>query len=188
VQGQIYVVPTPAFRNGALDPADPLNWSPARKWTIVALLILWSASALSVQSFLTNFLPSVEERFPNASASQVNLLITIVTPMICPGQLFFTPLAIHYGRRFSLLLSIVLLMVSTIWGACSTSYSSLLGARIVEGLAGGPTDALGFTIVQDFAFQHQRGKMLGAIMMGQQALTLVLAIVTNYMAVTTGFR
>lgn len=182
------LIPTPEHRDGALDPPDPLNWHPLRKWGIIGILILWSASALSVQSFLTNFLPSVEERFPDADTSQINLLITIVTPMICPGQLIFTPLAIAYGRRFSLLLSILLLMVSTIWGGCSTSYNSLLGARIVEGLAGGPTDAMGFTIIQDFAFQHERGKMLGVMMMGQQALNLVLAIATNYMAVTMGFR
>ncbi|KAK5126904.1 hypothetical protein LTR85_008262 [Meristemomyces frigidus] len=180
--GHVFLVPTPSA-----DPADPLNWSPTRKWTIVVLLIIWSATALSVQSFLTNFLPSLESRFPDASASQINLLITIVTPLIVPGELFFAPLAIGYGRRPSLLLSIVLLFASSIWGAQSKTYSALLGARVIEGFAGGPTDAIGFTIIQDFTFVHERGKMLGVMMMGQQALTLVLAIATNYMAVDSGF-
>lgn len=179
----IILVPTPS-----LDPADPLNWSPLRKWTILLLLVVWSATALSVQAFLTNFLPSVQERFPDANTNQINLLVTITNPLIAPGQLFFVPIALTYGRRFSLLLSIVLLLVSSIWGACSTSYGSLLGARIVEGFAGGPTDAMGYTIIQDFSFVHERGRMLGVLMMGQLALQLAFAIATNYMAVTEGFK
>ncbi len=180
--GSVYLIPTPTD-----DPADPLNWSGGRKWAIVVLLVIWSAAALSVQSFLTNFLPSLQERFPRANTSQINLLFTIVTPLIVPGELFFAPLAIAHGRRFSLLLSIVFLFASTIWGAQSQTYGALLGARIVEGFAGGPTDAMGFTIIQDMTFVHERGKMLGAMMMGQQALSLVLAIATNYMAVSYGF-
>jgi MFS family permease len=181
--GRIILVPTPSR-----DPADPLNWSPLRKWTILGLLVLWSATALSVQNFLSNFLPSVYTRFPDATTNQINLLLTISTPLVAPGQLVFVPLALTYGRRFSLLLSIILLMASTVWGACSTSYGSLLGARVVEGFAGGPTDAMGFTIIQEFSFVHERGRMLGVLMMGQLALQLVFAIATNYMAVSTGFK
>jgi MFS family permease len=181
--GRIILVPTPSR-----DPADPLNWSPRRKWTILGLLVLWSATALSVQNFLSNFLPSVYTRFPDATTNQINLLLTISTALVAPGQLVFVPLALTYGRRFSLLLSITLLLASTTWGACSTSYGSLLGARIVEGFAGGPTDAMGFTIIQEFSFVHERGRMLGVLMMGQLALQLVFAIATNYMAVSTGFK
>lgn len=180
--GHIFLIPTPTD-----DLADPLNWSATRKWSIVILLIIWSATALSVQSFLSNFYPSIQTRFPKASTSQINLLFTIVTPMVVPGELFFAPLAIAHGRRFSLLLSIIFLFASTLWGAQSQTYGALLGARIVEGFAGGPTDAMGFTIIQDMTFVHERGKMLGAMMMGQQALVLVLAIATNYMAVSYGF-
>ncbi|KIM93414.1 hypothetical protein OIDMADRAFT_74174, partial [Oidiodendron maius Zn] len=181
--GRIILVPTPSR-----DPADPLNWSPLRKWTIIVLLVIWSSTALSVQNFLANFLPSVYKRFPDATTNQVNLLLTISTPLVAPGELIFVPLALTYGRRFSLLLSIILLLASTAWGACSTSYGSLLGARILEGFAGGPTDAMGFTIIQEFSFVHERGRMLGVLMMGQLALQLIFAIVTNYMAVSTGFK
>ena len=109
-----------------------------------------------------------------------------MTPLIVPGELFFAPLAIAHGRRFSLLLSIVLL-ASTLWAAQSQSYGALLGARSVQGFTLGPANAIGYTIIQNITFVHERGKMLGAVMMGQQALNMVLAIVTNYMAVSCDF-
>ncbi|KAI1841599.1 hypothetical protein JX266_012252 [Neoarthrinium moseri] len=181
--GEIYLVPTPTT-----DKGDPLNWHPARKWAILAILMLWSSAALSIQAFLLNYIPSVAERFPDADAGQINLLVTIIMPMIAPGQLIFTPLAIAYGRRFSMLLANALLFASCIWGAFSTSYNSLLAARVVEGLAAGPTDCLVYVIVQEMSFVHERGTMIGALMGTQLALQLGLSIATNYMAVTTSFQ
>jgi MFS family permease len=148
----IYLIPTPTS-----DPADPLNWHPVRKWAVLGLLLLWSSAALSIQSFLLNYLPSVAVRFPEADESQINLLCTVIMVMIAPGQLFFTPLAIAYGRRFSLLLANALLLVSSIWGALATSYNSLLAARIIEGFAAGPTDCMVYVMVQEFTFIHERG-------------------------------
>ncbi|CAK7212782.1 hypothetical protein SCUCBS95973_001583 [Sporothrix curviconia] len=181
--GRVYLMPTPTT-----DPADPLNWSPLRKWAVLLLLLVWSAVALTTQSFLSNFVPSLEARFPDASPNEINLLMTVIVPMIAPGQLIFVGIALYWGRRSSILLANMLLIASSAWAACSTSYKSLLGARIIEGLAGGPTDALLYTVIQEFTFAHERGAKLGAMIMGQQGLTLVLAIGTNYMAVNMGFQ
>lgn len=182
-EGHIFLVPTPTIFSG-----DPLNMSQRRKWSICIFLVFWSASVAGVQASLANFLPSVALVFPDANANQLNLLITITTPLIAPGQLIFVPIAITYGRRFCLLISMVVLMVSCVWGACAYSYSSLLGARVLQGFSGGPCDAMIYTIVQDFTFLHERGSMLGVVMMGPLALQLAFAIATNYMAVTAGFR
>lgn len=179
----LYLIPTPTT-----NLADPLNWHPVRKWAVLGLLLLWSSAALSIQSFLLNYLPSVAERFPEANANQINLLGTIIMVMIAPGQLFFTPLAIAYGRRFSLLLANTLLLVSSVWGALATSYNSLLAARIVEGFAAGPTDCMVYVMVQEFTFIHERGTIMGALMAGQLALQLCIGIGTNYMAITTSFK
>lgn len=182
-EGHIFLIPTPTE-----DPADPLNWHPFRKAVVLGLLILWSSAALSIQAFLLNYIPSLEERFPEANAYQINMLITLLMVMIAPGQLFFTPLAIAYGRRLSMLLATALLLASSLWGAYSGSYGSLLAARIFEGLAAGPTDCMVYVIVSEFTFIHERGTMLGIVMAGQMILQLGLSIATNYMAITIGFK
>lgn len=174
--GSIILVPTPSR-----DPADPLNWSSLRKWIIVVLLVIWCGSGLSVQQFITNILPSIEIAFPTATPAQINLLVSVVTPLIAPGELLLVPVAITYGRRPAILISIVVLLASTILAACATSYEQLLGARILQGFACGPTDAIIFTIVQDLSFQHQRGVMLGLAMNGNSAMTYLFAIITPYM-------
>lgn len=182
-QGHIFLIPTPTA-----DPSDPLHWSQRRKWTVCFFLILWSSSVAGVQTALANFLPSIQGVFPGVTTNQLNLLVTITGPLIAPGELFFVPLAIVYGRRFAVLSSMVLVIASCIWGACAFSYSSLLGARVIQGFAGGPCDAMVYTIVQDFSFVHERGSMLGLVMMGPLAFQLIFTVATNYMAVTAGFR
>lgn len=174
--GSIILVPTPSK-----DPADPLNWSSTHKWLIVMLLVAWCGSGLAVQSFIANVLPSAAEKFPDVSESQLNLLVTVVSPLVAPGELLFVPLTITYGRRFALLLSIVILLAATVWGACATSYSSLLGARVLQGFSTGPTDAIIYTIVQDMTFQHERGVMLGVAVNAQYILTYIYPIIIPFM-------
>ncbi|ODV83149.1 hypothetical protein CANARDRAFT_9872 [[Candida] arabinofermentans NRRL YB-2248] len=181
--GSIILSPTPS-----LDPADPLNWSLARKIGIVIIVTVWSAAALSTQSFLQNFLPNVSERFPNESDSRINLLVTITSPLVAPGELLLVPIAMTFGRRLCLLIAVVLLIVSSVVGATTTTYEGLLAARIIEGLAGGPTDAICFTIVQEISFTHERGLYIGAVAMGQLIVQFIFGVVTNYMAVYVGFK
>lgn len=150
--------------------------------------MFWSSAALSIQAFLLNYVPSVKERFPDANPNQINLILTLIMPMVAPGQLFFTPLAIAYGRRLSLLLANALLVGSCLWGAFSASYNSLLVARVFEGLAGGPTDCLVYVYVQEMTFIHERGTVLGVLMAGQLVLQLSFSIATNYMAIKVGFQ
>jgi predicted MFS family arabinose efflux permease len=51
------------------------------------------------------------------------------------GNIFWVPVAIKFGKRYTLLASLILLCVSQIWGATSTSFGSLLGSRFVAGFA-----------------------------------------------------
>jgi hypothetical protein len=75
--------------------------------------MLWSSAAFPIQAFILNYIPSVAERYPDASESGINnLLVIIIMPMIEPGQLMFTPLAIAHGQRFAMPLANALLLAT----------------------------------------------------------------------------
>ena len=63
-----------------------------------------------------------------------------------------------WGKRHLFLLGTVLMIVSSAWGGASgTNYKSLLWARVVQGVALAPFEALVNACVGDLYFVHERG-------------------------------
>ncbi|KAL3462662.1 major facilitator superfamily domain-containing protein [Aspergillus heterothallicus] len=168
--------------------ADSLNWSSFRKWNIMILLGLSTGVGLSVENFLGNLAPDLYEEFPDEPESAIHRLLNVIVPMVGPGALIFVSLGVVYGRRLSLLLSMVILCATSLWAGLTTSFQSIYAARIIQGLACGPTDALFLTVIQDCTFIHERGHMLGAVVMLQLALQAGLSIIVTYVAIRTTLR
>jgi MFS family permease len=55
----------------------------------------------------------------------------------------------YIGKRYTILLSLVVFLAANIWAARAASYSSLLGSRFVGGLFGGIVEALGPAMVTE---------------------------------------
>ncbi|KAJ5752129.1 hypothetical protein N7520_009046 [Penicillium odoratum] len=181
--GTVLLVPIPTT-----DPADPLNWPNWQRWIVLACLAVWAATCLAVQSFLSNILPGVETDFANASASQINLLVTIITAICAPSSLIFVPLVVTYGRRFALLVSNIILFASVIWAAVATSYSSFLGSRILQAVGTAPSDAIVYIILQDITFTHERGKIMGIVLNVGYAVFYLLSTVVPYMSTSPSYK
>ena len=62
-----------------------------------------------------------------------------------------------WGRRHLYLLGAVLIIIAAAWGGAATSYKSFLWARIIQGIAVAPFEALVNASVGDLYFVHQRG-------------------------------
>ncbi|RDW63785.1 hypothetical protein BP6252_11330 [Coleophoma cylindrospora] len=181
--GEIHVHPRPTS-----DPTDPLNWSLGRKYVVLFVVTLYCTVGISSQSYISNFLPSVQQTFPNASASQINLLLTIITPVVAPTDIFVYYFATTTGRKPVFIVCLIIFVIANILGATSPSYTGFLISRILTAIATSPTDALQFTIVEDFTFQHQRGFFLGTLNSMGGLLQAVLTIVTGYMGVSLGYQ
>ena len=59
-----------------------------------------------------------------------------------------------WGKRHLFLLGTVLLIASSAWGGASTSYASLLWARIIQGVGTAPFESLVNATVGDLYFVH----------------------------------
>ncbi|KAH6891504.1 major facilitator superfamily domain-containing protein, partial [Thelonectria olida] len=149
------LVPTPSE-----DPNDPLNWTRRKKNAILFLVSAYSFlanGALLGPSVYVNYLAELFRNRPvrHLSSSRTpNLLFGF-------GSLIFVPLYHKVGRRLVMLLSIILYCAGLLGCALSSSYSVLMGFRILHAFASSVCEALPAQAVADVFFLHERGKALG---------------------------
>jgi predicted MFS family arabinose efflux permease len=76
------------------------------------------------------------------------------------GSLFLD----RFDRRSALGLAMLGLVIGTLAGGFAQSFETLIAARIVAGLFGGPATSLSLSIIADIIPPERRGRALGAVM------------------------
>lgn len=99
-----------------------------------------------------------------------------------------SPIAKVYGRRPMFMLSAVVMLATSIWGGFSTSYSSLLGARVVAGIGMAPYETLVQCIIGDIYFVHERATRIAIWNLFLLAGLNGGSIVAGYIIEASGFR
>jgi len=70
----------------------------------------------------------------------------------------------RFDRRSALFMAMLGLALGTLAGGFATGFPSLLAARIVAGLFGGPATSIGYSIIADVVPADRRGRAMGAVM------------------------
>ena len=70
------------------------------------------------------------------------------------------PAVEYLGKRYTILLSLLIFLASNIWAANANSYNSLLGSRFLGGFSGGVIEALGPSIVSECFHEHQLARAM----------------------------
>jgi predicted MFS family arabinose efflux permease len=81
----------------------------------------------------------------------------------------------RFDRRSALAVAMGGLALGTVAGGFATGFHSLLAARVLAGLFGGPATSLSLSIVADAVPASRRGKALGAVM-GALSVATVLGV------------
>ena len=87
------------------------------------------------------------------------------------GSLFLDRL----DRRQALGVAMLGLVIGTLAGGFATSFTTLIAARVLAGLFGGPATALSLSIIADVIPPERRGRALGAVM-GAFSVASVLGV------------
>ena len=66
-----------------------------------------------------------------------------------------------FGRRPVALVCSVIFLVSNVWQALATSYSSLMGGRALIGIGAATSESLMPVVIADLLFLHERGTWMG---------------------------
>ncbi|KAH7176915.1 major facilitator superfamily domain-containing protein [Dactylonectria macrodidyma] len=182
--GSVVLIPTPSP-----DPKDPLNLPLWRKYMVILLVGLYSAISVLGTSGMGAVYPEVLQLYPNDDPARVSDLLTYPTLFMGIGNLLSMPIAEAVGRRPVFLFSIVLLVASGIWCACSGhSLESHMAGRSIFSMAAGQSEALAPLMVQEIHFLHEHGTKLAYFVGVQTTVTASLFVATTYIVPAIGMH
>ncbi|KAL4913889.1 major facilitator superfamily domain-containing protein [Aspergillus aurantiobrunneus] len=176
------LVPTPSP-----DPKDPLNLPPWRKWILLVLVSAYSCTSVVLCSGMGPIFSVIQQQYPGEE-ERANDLLTYPTLFMGIGNLISMPFALTVGRRPVFLASMVLLVATGIWCACSQSLGSHIAGRNIMSLAAGQSEALSPAIIQEIHFLHERGRKLAWFIFIQNVTAGVFFVVSTYMVAAWGWR
>ncbi|RDW74259.1 uncharacterized protein DSM5745_06921 [Aspergillus mulundensis] len=176
------LIPTPSQ-----DPKDPLNLPPYRKWILLVLVSAYSCTSVVLCSGMGPIFSVIQAQYPGQE-DRANDLLTYPTLFMGIGNLISMPFALSIGRRPVFLASMVLLVATGVWCACSQSLGSHIAGRNIMSLAAGQSEALSPAIVQEIHFLHERGRKLAWFIFIQNVTAGVFFVVSTYMVSAWGWR
>lgn len=171
----IILVPKPSSA-----PDDPLNWAPRRKWLNVSLVLFYvfttGIGGTSVYSVLT---PISEDT--GITIGQLNTGTGFLFLMAGWTNLIWQPLALTFGRRPIILLSLLFCVAVSEWTAWIDRYSPWAAARCLYGFACAPVEVLPEICIPDVFFAHERGTYIGWYMLVLCASNFIAPLIAGFM-------
>jgi MFS family permease len=138
------------------NPNDPLNWSRPWKFSIMFWITFLSFAQGLGPLALAPMFPALIEKFDSTLPDVVQFTgISIL--VLGFSNFIWVPLATSIGRRPVALASTLICFGSMIWRAQAQTYSSFMGACILNGIGAGPAETLQPTVITDVMFLHERG-------------------------------
>jgi MFS family permease len=169
------------------NPNDPLNWS--RKWKFAIM------AGQTIYGFINQFGPlSVAPQVPyyaeewDRSNNDVLQFTGVFILVLGFASFIWIPMSTKFGRRLVLVTSSLLGFAVCLWRALAKSYSSMLGASAVHGIASGASQALPPALVTDVMFLHERGLYMGLYSWSVFSAMMVGPIVSGAMTEKYGWR
>lgn len=98
------------------------------------------------------------------------------------------PLALAFGRRFSVLVASVICLIACIGAGASKDFAGHMTGRIFQGLASGISEALLPLIIADITFVHYRARAYALYWTAQSIISSCFGISGSYLAEASGWR
>ncbi|KAK3685235.1 MFS general substrate transporter [Podospora appendiculata] len=161
-------------------PNDPLNWPQWRRDAALATMGIYCMVGGGQTPLLAAGFTDVAADY-GVRVSRVALTTGLFMLGLGVGCVVVSPAAIVYGKRPVYLLSIVLFMAASVWCAVSPDFASLLVARVVQGMAVSPAEALPSATIAEIFFLHERAFRIGVyglmLLGGKNLVPLVSAAI-----------
>ncbi|KAJ5653680.1 Major facilitator superfamily domaingeneral substrate transporter [Penicillium lividum] len=161
-EGHVVLIPKPS-----IDPRDPLNWSPRRKYLIAAVLCL-SAFAGAVAPMSGQLNLTQQEELYNTTKIQESYASSAALAGMASGPFFFAPISHLLGRSSAIFWCILCALICQVWAALMThsdDYVPFITSRAFAGFFGVIPTVLGPRILTDLFYLHQRGRAFTALHM-----------------------
>ncbi|KAI0595445.1 major facilitator superfamily domain-containing protein [Biscogniauxia sp. FL1348] len=136
-------------------PNDPLNWP---TWHKDIILVIVGLSAGVVGAYGPMLSPGFVEISAklNVSVNALSQATAWVILLIGISLFIFNPIAKKVGRRPVYVISSIIMLSGSIWGALAKDYNSFLGSRVWSGLGMAPYEVLVQCTIADIYYVHER--------------------------------
>ncbi|EGD96752.1 MFS transporter [Trichophyton tonsurans CBS 112818] len=153
----IILVPQPSD-----DPNDPLNWPLWKRDLILVILSITSVICATTSSIMAANTVTIALNY-TIDFTQAALLTGYHLCGVGVAGIIIVPTARVWGKRHLFLLGNLIVVISCIWaGLSKRSHTSLIWARIWQGVGLAPFEALVNAVVGDLFFVHERGKRMAS--------------------------
>ncbi|KAL8707412.1 MAG: hypothetical protein Q9220_007557 [cf. Caloplaca sp. 1 TL-2023] len=141
---------------------DPLNWSPRKKWVILAIVayIAGQADYMGGSAIIT-VIPQTFEWHLTQVAAQRAVVGNLFTLGAC--GLIVVALASFFGRLPILFLFQCVTVGTCVWSAAATTFDSYLAARIINGFFCSVGQGGALMWVKDLFFFHEHPRVINYI-------------------------
>ncbi|KAJ6111885.1 hypothetical protein N7523_007946 [Penicillium sp. IBT 18751x] len=168
-------------------PADPLNWSRAKK--------LWSLFLISFYACVFSF----GENNWGASWTLISVSTGVSLTNMNGGSalnylllgffnIIWIPTAMKLGRKIVYILSLVCLLGGSVWGGFYTGTGQYYIMLAIQGIGTAAYQALIQLTIFDMFFTHERGRMVAIYIFFQQLGSILGLILGGYISDGIGWR
>lgn len=127
-QAHLILVPQPSKSRD-----DPLNFSHIRKELMFLTIIFGACLTGVIGPLLVPGFPIIAMAF-KITLTQVTLLNGSLVMALGVSSYLCSCLATIYGKRLIFLITTIMLIATSCWGAAANTYDSLLAARVCQGI------------------------------------------------------
>ncbi|EGX94909.1 MFS transporter, putative [Cordyceps militaris CM01] len=139
---------------------DPLNWPSWRRDTALLSLGFYCMLGGGVTPLIAAGFTDVAHDY-HVEVETVALTTGLYMMGLGVGSVFASPTAILFGKRPVYLASAILFIGTSLWAGWSPSFSSLIAARVFQGIAVSPVECLPSATIAEIFFLHERAFRIG---------------------------
>ncbi|KAF4995466.1 hypothetical protein FDECE_12789 [Fusarium decemcellulare] len=178
----IVLIPQPSDH-----PDDPLAWTPKRKIFNIFWAMTWCFLAAAIISGLSPAYLMIEAD-TGISVADLSTGNGLLYLFLGWGTLITQNFALTFGRRITLVTSILLTTFVTLWSAYLESRAELFVNRIILGIVSSPMETLIEVIIGDVFFIHERGLYMGIYSWSLWASAFLCPVASGFVAEAHGWR
>ncbi|KAI1293952.1 major facilitator superfamily domain-containing protein [Xylaria venustula] len=174
--------------DGPDDPANPRNWSKARKLTNVVLVALSVLYVMLATTLFAPAAPSLEREFKFNNSTVEVLTITIASLGFALGQLFIPPLSEVFGRQPVYRASAIAYIGWTVGCSRCTNVAEFLVFRFFTGISASSYLSTGGGTIADLLVKEERGLAMALFTSGPIFGPVIGPIIGGVLTENLGWR
>ncbi|OCH93097.1 multidrug resistance protein 4 [Obba rivulosa] len=170
------------------DPENPRNWPARKKWTMIAIVALYTFVTPLASSMMAPALELIAEHFGINSPTITSMTLSIFLLTFAVGPLILGPMSEMYGRTWIMHICNLLFIAFNLGCAFAPTAGALIGFRLLSGFVGSAPIACGGGTISDMFSERDRASAMAVYSLGPLIGPVVGPIAGGFVAQSIGFK